>query len=1096
MFKIKALFFALTLCAAVSQAQTTVTLVNSGAVLEEGVKLHEAGKYNEAIEVYNKIGPADTNYVLALYEKAYSCEADSQFARGMRYCEEALAAKQDLKRLPSLLNLYGMLYDDMQNYDRALKIYDSVIALYPSYSFPYINKSVTLLKLKEHAKAEQLLQQALLMDPYNATCHFQLGVTAIRLGKVVPAFLAFTSSLFISPEGKYSSRCISYLSSISKNEDAVIEAVNKRSDYPGENFAEIEQILASKIAIEKGYKVLMSLDDPISRQMQVIFEKLKFDASDRDFYMQYYVPFFQKAFADGKFEPLVFQTFSGVNLPQIKSYKEKNKKQLKSIIDDAVVYFNLIRKTREPELAKRSTSVNNYYFEDGNLVSHGRQNGNISQGEWKFYFAAGNVKSAGNYNDQGKREGTWKYYHFSGGIDAIENFKDGELEGPVEHHYEDGTLMLKGTYVNGKKEGEFLRYYNTGALNTSEQYKNGMLNGIRKVYYRSGELNAVENYKDDVWEGEFTTYFRNGKIEKSGTALNGKLTGLYRLYYDNGKLAVEGNYQNGNANGVFKRYYESGVFKNTETFVNDLSDGPFEEYHENGKLSMKYMTKKGKTTGEANYFDEDGKLFSTILFEGDRIRWAKYFDKAGQQISQSEAKKGKITLDIYTPDGFKSTAIPYNEKGDIEGTRTYFFKSGAVKGTEVYAAGELNGSSVGYYSNGKKRYEMTFKDDQKNGYYTGYYEYGGKRQEGWYSENLAEGVWLNYNILGNIESKSEYLNDELNGSVIEYLPNGKKQTETKYRNGILDRIIQYDSLERQISNTDFKNATGKLRLYGLTGKVSAEGNYLRNFSDGEWRSYFFDGTLESQKFYRSGLQDSIYRQYYFGGKKYSEGQYTAGAANGTWKTYNEDGTLYSAVVYENDKRNGKSVYYYSTGKPEVEIDYKDDERDGFYKRFDREGTLIYQLRFDNGTPVGYSYPGKDGKLVTELPIRGGNGKVETFYSNGRTSAKFTYVDGEVNGEDILYYPDGKVWRQSELAFGEDEGVSKNFYADGTLESEYNYLHDELHGKFARYSVKGKITKEGTYVAGLLHGEVKYYDDNGKLKSTYNYYYGQLVSVKK
>jgi antitoxin component YwqK of YwqJK toxin-antitoxin module/Tfp pilus assembly protein PilF len=1095
MFKTKALLVALILCSTISRAQTTVNLINSAELLEEGVRLHQEGKYKEAIEVYNKIGPADTNYILSLYEKAYACEADSQYARGMQYCEEALAAKQDLKRLPGILNLYGMLFDDMQKYERALQLYDSTISLYPSYSFPYINKSVTLLKLKEYAKAEQLMQQAILMDPYNATFHFQLGATALSQGKVVPAFLAFSTSLFISPEGKYSGKCISYLSSISRNEDVIIEAVNKRSYYPGENFAEIEQILASKIATEKGYKVLISLDDPISRQMQVLCEKLKFDASDKDFYVQYYVPFFQKAFADGKFEPLVFQTFSGVNLPQIKSYKEKNKKQIKSIIDDAVAYLNLIRATREAEVAKRSSSENNYYFEDGNLVSHGRRNGDLSIGEWRYYFSSGNVKTVGKYNDQGKRDGTWKYYHFDGSIDAIENFKNGELEGPVEHHYDDGTVMLMGNYVNGKKEGEFLRYYNTGALNSSEQYKNGMLNGIRKVYYRSGQLNVVENYKDDVWEGEFTTYFENGKIEKTGSALNGKLTGLYRLYHDNGKLSVEGNYENGNATGVFKRYYESGTLKSTQPYLNDLSDGLFEEYHENGKLSMKYMTKKGKTVGEANYYDDDGKLFSTILFDADRIKWAKYFDKTGTQISQSEPKKGKITVDVYTADGFKNVSVPYNEKGEVDGKRTYYFKSGAIKGTDSNTAGELNGPSVDYFSNGAKRNEMTFVDGKKDGYYTSYNKHGGKKQEGWYRDDLAQGAWLAYNELGTLVTKTDYLNDEVNGCVTDYLPNGKKERVTKYSDGILTRIIQYDSLEKEVRSIDFKNGTGNLQLYGLTGKVRTEGNYLHNLMNGLWKNYFFDGTVEYERFYKNGLLDSTYHRYYFGGKPYSEGQYAAGAAYGTWKTYNEDGTLYSTAVFENDKRNGKTVYYYSSGKPEIEIDYKDDVRDGFYKRFSEDGPLVYQLRFKNGTPVGYTYPGKDGQLVAEIAIPGGNGKVETFYPNGRPSAKFAYVDGDVNGDDFLYYPDGKVWRQHHLVYGDYEGAIKNFYADGTIESEYNYIHDELNGKFARYSAEGKLLVEGSYVAGEPHGDVKYYDDNGKLKSTYKYYYGQLLGAK-
>src|ERR1700679_1471528 len=48
------------------------------------------------------------------------------------------------------------------------------------------------------------------------SAHYQLGLTALKQGKIVQAFLSFVAYLLMYPEGKYESRSISVLSEISK----------------------------------------------------------------------------------------------------------------------------------------------------------------------------------------------------------------------------------------------------------------------------------------------------------------------------------------------------------------------------------------------------------------------------------------------------------------------------------------------------------------------------------------------------------------------------------------------------------------------------------------------------------------------------------------------------------------------------------------------------------------------------------------------------------------------------------------------------------------------------------------------------------------
>ncbi|HMC83951.1 MAG TPA: hypothetical protein VKI61_00430, partial [Chitinophagaceae bacterium] len=84
-------------------AQEKNPLINSGEIISEAVKLHDAGKYKEAIDQYKKINRNDTNYVWALYETALSYSADSQYNEAIHNCELALAEKSDPERMPELL---------------------------------------------------------------------------------------------------------------------------------------------------------------------------------------------------------------------------------------------------------------------------------------------------------------------------------------------------------------------------------------------------------------------------------------------------------------------------------------------------------------------------------------------------------------------------------------------------------------------------------------------------------------------------------------------------------------------------------------------------------------------------------------------------------------------------------------------------------------------------------------------------------------------------------------------------------------------------------------------------------------------------------
>lgn len=1081
-----------------SFSQSSNELINSGELINKGIRLYEQDKYKEALDLYNKVSPSDTNYVWALYTKALACRSDSQFVQALDYCKEALVLKKDREREPQLYAEYGNLLDLTKNREHALQLFDSAISVYPAYINLYINKAAVLIRAEKYREAEKVLQQGVMISPYSSDSHFKLALSAIKLGKLVPAYLGFTTCLIMNPEGDQAKSAISILNSMANNLDEITGLMNKRTEEPGDNFKMIEQIVTSKIALDKNYKILIKLDDAISRQLQVILEKLEYDADEKDFYMQYYVPFYKKMFAEGRLEALVNYAFSGVNIASIKAYNKNNKKEIEAFTSNAANYFSLIRSTRQIDPLLRKMDAGSFYYSNNVLYGKGESpdNGKTLTGPWTFYYGTGNVKSKGGFTASGTKDGKWQYYYYNGQLSAEEFFRNGKQDDKETYYYDNGVLSAEGGYLDGQLTGEYKNYYNSGALKESSQYKNGKLNGPHRIYYKSGVVQEEDAYADDKRDGLLKAYYISGKPDREVSYVKGIASGPFRGWYENGQLKTEGQYVNDEMSGSWKRYHSNGKLKSTENYVNGQLEGEYIEYYNNGQLYTRYNSRKGKMEGDATYYDEDGKMYCVLLFEKDKLKAGKYFDKSGKQISASESNGKKLALTTYTPEGFRKAQRLYNEDGNAEGTHSFYYTSGTLRETNTYANGDLEGIAIHYHVNKQKKNEVNYTGDNKDGYLTSWYSHGGKEQEGWYKDNKAQGNWIDYDELGAVIAVTPFLNDDIHGIQSDYWPNGKLRSQSYHQFGVYKGIKQYDTTGQLINNVLLTNGSGDHETRYVNGRLLGKGKYVNDNRQGNFTYYFFDGSPETEEYYKHGLRDSSYRDYYYGGKLRIEGQYKLGDKAGVWKYYRSDGYVSSVEEYRDGELNGLKIYYHRNGKKDYEIPYVDGERNGIAKRYSEDGELMYLVEFKHDEAAAYSYPDKTGQPVPYIPVAGGNGNIETFYANGKRSALFGYVDGKLHGQDNIYYSSGKPAMESEEVYGSSEGKVTNYYPDGTIKSIYNYLHDNLHGTYQELNTNGKVSNEGSYYNGYLHGPIKYYDDNGKLKETRNYYYGQLLEVKK
>ncbi|HVY73912.1 MAG TPA: tetratricopeptide repeat protein [Puia sp.] len=1072
--------------------------INSREIILQGSQLHDSGSYKKALLVYDQIDRNDTNYVEALYEKALTCEADSQYEKALGYCREALALPQQREMEPQIYNVYGDILSDMQKPAEAIAVYDEAIRKYPAYSLLYFNKGLVYINQEQYAEAESWFRQTLLINPYMFSAHFYLGLSAIHEGKIIQGMLSLVGYLLMNPEGKYAGRAINILDVISNSKDEILSYKNSRTTEPDVHFASIEDIVLSKIALDKAYKPLLQLDDPISRQIQVVFEKTELDPASTDFWMQYYMPFYKSIYNRGEFEVFINWIFENVNIKVIKEYNKKNKKTIEAFKSEAADYFNLIRDTRELQADKREQQQDRYLFQDGSLEGKGRLDANKNfSGSWNFYYPAGNLKCRGQFDDAGKRTGDWTFYYVNGKLKSKETYHGGDLTGEHSDYFENGIKSGSTWYRDGKIDGQAIVSYWPGTLQRKALYKMDEPNGIDSEYFSDGNLRFVVPFVNGKMEGTYTEYYRSGGIHIKTFLKGGVTEGPYQSFYESGIPEKEGQIIGGKSEGLWKYYDESGRLKYKRTFLSDKEEGTEEEYFENGVLGSTANYKKGKLDGSFVEYDRDGKKFCSAEYNDDLLRSISFYDKAGKLTSHAERNGDGWEHDVYLPDGLTKTAHQqYDRKGLLTGTKTLYFPSGATSQTIEYRDGQANGNTVFYYRNGRRKSEQQWTNGKQDGHYIGYYSNGQVQSEGWFRDDQAQGAWAFYDEMGNKSAEAYYLDGDLHGYRTEYYVNGKPSQEEHYHYGWLTELKQFDTTGHLLIRDSFPQGSGKYLLLYPSGAKWVEASMNQGAFDGEYTMYYFDGSVELKKFYKRGLEDSTYTTYFFGGKKNVAGRYRRGTRWGTWNIYNEQGDLIESDFYNPDGVKRTEVTYFTDGKKDFEISYLHDERDSLSVKYDPSGSLSYAIRYREGNAIAYTYPGTDGKWVPEIKITPGLFSVHANFSDGRPSRRCTFKDGKITGSDTLFYSNGKIRTIDSADGGVNEGRDLRFGYEGQPESENYYHNDNLTGVSRTYFKDGKLAKEAPYYNGSILGAEKIYDEKGGLKETRYYYYGKLLSVKK
>lgn len=1044
-----------------------------------------------------KISRNDTNYSTVLHDLSVIYYADSNYAASKKAALSGLAYYPE--KSDDWYNLLANSEDKLGNMSAAMAYYDSIIAKFHYPYLPWFNKGITYYDAHQMADAKRCLQQAVLVNPYYAPAHYQLGIIALNEGNLVAALLSFTTSLVIDPTNKYAANSVTYLDNISKMTDELEKKAAAKKDSKTDRFDMVQEIIVSKIALDPKYKLKAGIEDPIVRQLQVMLEKMEYDKNDTGFWMQYYVPYYQQILQHGQYETFINYIFSGLDIKDIKAYVKKNKKQVDVFTDSATVYFNEIRATQKLQWERAVTELK-YLFVNNELTGKGRIAGvgekATGVGLWEIYNSNGLLQSKGNFNDKQEKTGPWEFYHANGNIRVKGIYANGKPEGKSSSWYDNGQKADESFYKDGELEGLSTEFFYNGLLRKVSHYKAGKKEGEETGYTSNGVKEYVAHYVNDAEEGLVTNYYKNGKIDNEATYKNGNPYGAYKSYYLNGSPKLEGSFKDGIRDGVWKEYFNSGQVKSISNYVAGKNEGSYVSYYWNGQPMVKSNYVKDKLEGKFEDFDNDGKLYSDSYYENGKLKELKFYNKAGGTISIDNIRNGAGVLVYYDGKGNKNSEGYFTKEGLRNGKSTWYYTNGKTNLMANYKDGLLEGESIRYFRNGNIASKINYKDDEEEGYKMLYYINGTLQYEGMMADGKTDGTHIQYDQFGKVISKVNYRNNELEGFNEYYHPNGKHDVDLYYSSGWLFGSKQFDTLRGMPHNIDLALGNALYVQKKFDGRKYVDATYKNYYLDGAYKVYF-DGTQPSTVYhYKYGIIDSAIKQYYYNGKLQYEGQYNMGERHGKWNYYFDNGQLYYTETYDNGRLNGVTTLYTEQGNIDKEISYYEGDLDGPYKYYGDNGQLALVCNYQQDDLISYTYEGKDGKMLPSIPVVNGTGLVTGFYKNGVKSIELNFEGSEVNGVRKLYFTTGKIAVDGARSYGYDHGSRKVYLPDGTLNSEENFYYDNLHGAVKKYHANGKLSVDENYYNGSRHGINKYYDSTGKLTETRTYFYGSLQKVAK
>ena len=356
----------------------------------------------------------------------------------------------------------------------------------------------------------------------------------------------------------------------------------------------------------------------------------------------------------------------------------------------------------------------------------------------------------------------------------------------------------------------------------------------------------------------------------------------------------------------------------------------------------------------------------------------------------------------------------------------------------------MHGLYTLYYMSGKPQLKCTFRYGRREGIYTEFDSYGKRIKKVNMYNNKYDGEFISYSWGGGVKVRCQYVNGKKHGK--EYVVGDNNETYMKYyKNGIIDG---YD----------------KCYFYGA---LESSYSYIHGVQDGIYKKYFYHRTMIcTLSYYVDCMLEGEHFEYHSNGQLFNLTYYKFGRKNGIYKEYDLSGCLIEETCYKDNVKNGKQTSYISTEGSIDNIEYRsvcyfrNNKPDGEVVIYMKNSVKFHSRKVNDklegitsSSPqiIGFNLKGC---FVNER-------KYGTFlgYDNivGRNvRIKQDFIDNQKDGITKRYYEDGMQLRQIIMYTFNREFDTTTYFNNGKPSEDVKYITSFIR-RHTTYSPDGKIT---------------------------------------
>ena len=292
------------------------------ALISEGILLHDAGQYDNAILKYKQVLEESPDVVEAIYELGFSYFYKKDYENALAVARRGAQYRSDM--LPQFYVILGNTLDDIGRRGQAIDFYKAAIKQSPGTALLHFNLGLTLLRSGKNPEAKREVQQSLYLAPNHAGSHYVLASLYDRLGYRIPAILALSRFLLIEPDSQRSREALLMLDrliggGVSKgnkpNEIKITLALTPQSRKDEGDFDPVEVAMSMSLAAAQMEEAKeQSSQFKLLAATYAVMAEVMSRTAGNGFAARYYAPFYAEMDKRGYIEAFVGQAFQTARL--------------------------------------------------------------------------------------------------------------------------------------------------------------------------------------------------------------------------------------------------------------------------------------------------------------------------------------------------------------------------------------------------------------------------------------------------------------------------------------------------------------------------------------------------------------------------------------------------------------------------------------------------------------------------------------------------------------------------------------------------------------------------------------------------------------